>query len=154
MAKIDGKTAAYVSSFRVSNEDPYHSHSDPAYHFPILCRTKALLDNSCAASAVEHYDPLWSPGTIPYYPGHFWSTADVHMDRREGHSRLQRVNSSSLTKRGKLFECFGEPLGDNDASRETKVHTFMIWDQCVPSPTARVFKQYQHLRAIIVLERN
>ena len=70
-------------------------------------------------------------------------------------TRLIQVNSSSSTKRENLFECVGEPLPDNDGvegQRFTRV--CMAWDQCVPSPTTGVLKQYQHRRANIVLERN
>ena len=38
--------------------------------FPIFKFVQDLLvaqsDNACAASAVDYYDPLWSPSTIPY----------------------------------------------------------------------------------------
>ena len=48
------------------------------------------------------------------------------MDRRGGQSRLLQVNSSSSTKRGKLFECVGEPLRDNDGGRKRFTH---VWPE-------------------------
>ena len=76
---------------------------------------EARLAIVCAASAVEYCDPLWSPCMMPYFPDisspqptSAWTGAVW----RGGHSRLLQVNSSSSTKRGKLFECVGEPLRD------------------------------------------
>ena len=43
------------------------------------------------------------------------------MDRQGGHSRLQQVNSSTSTKRVKLFECVGEPPQDNDGVERQKI---------------------------------
>ena len=70
MAKIDSKTTAAASTSRRGNEDPYDSDSYPAYRFPYFVQDQleTRLDNACAASSVEHCDPLWSPGTIPFFP--------------------------------------------------------------------------------------
>ena len=76
-AKINSKTAAAASTFRRGNEDPYDSDSDTAHHFTYLAQDglEARLDNAYTASAVEHSDPLWSLGTIPYFTIPYWPTA-------------------------------------------------------------------------------
>ena len=52
--------------------------------FPIFKFVQDLLvaqpDNACAASAVDYYDPLWSPSTIPCFQDIFW----VHSRRSHG----------------------------------------------------------------------
>ena len=72
VAKIARKTAAAASTFRRGNADPY-SDTDPAYHFSYFVQDllEARLDNACAASVVEHCDPLWLACTVPYFPDIF-----------------------------------------------------------------------------------
>ena len=135
--------------------------------FPILCRTGSRTvsyDSTPAASPmlVNDVQPLqWSTVTIciarhdAWLPGQFYPT--FTWTGRE-YSRLWQVYRSSSTKRGMLFESFGEPLRDNDwverQSRHKGLHMYggqkntMAWDPChgpcVPSPTATVFKLHQH----------
>ena len=55
------------------NEDPYHSDSDPVYHFSHFVQDwlEARLADVRAASAVEDCDPLLSPCMMPYLPDIF-----------------------------------------------------------------------------------
>ena len=109
-AKTARKTVAAASTFRLGNEDPYDIDSDPGYHFPHFeqDRLEARLDNPCAAPTVEHFDPLWSPGTIPYLPDmvnsrpwwHGWSTAEeVQIDRQRGQCSGHLDICNSLQRR-------------------------------------------------------
>ena len=81
--KIDRKTAAAASTFQRGDEYPYDSDFDTAYHFPYfvldgledhITRLEARLADVRAlraASAVEYYDYLQSPGMIPGFPDEF-----------------------------------------------------------------------------------
>ena len=98
---------------------------------------------------MEYSDPLWSLGTIPYFPDNFglrstftWAGGDIP-DRDKATVRLLKFNQVC----GKLFECVGEPQAPHNeimtASRDKGSHTYGLGETKVHTCMSKAFAERQ-----------
>ena len=150
MAKIDSKTTAAASTSRRGNEDPYDSDSYPAYCFPYFVQDQleTRLDNACAASSVEHCDPLWSPGMIPFFPKIFGPQPTFEWAGGEDISLSATVSSDGACNNVFVIHYEGttdaaqqappSPGMDRDPSATLESSTVLLSQELVDDDTSRV----------------